>query len=132
MPPTSAFFSNTTWSMPASASRIAASMPDTPAPMTTTRKSDGGATGAFGTVKPMSSAAMASYSGGTGSPTASSISSSSASPVGAGTAGGLPPAHASTASTAAARISAWTSGPNPPGSLSSMPRLRVGRYGSAR
>ncbi|HEX5813389.1 MAG TPA: hypothetical protein VFY38_14880 [Pseudonocardia sp.] len=113
--------------MPASASRIAASIPDTPAPMTTTRKSDGGAFGTTAARKPRSSAAIGSYSRGTGSPTARSISSSSASPVGAGTAGGRPAAQASTASTAAARSSARTSAGNPPRSLSSMPRLRVGR-----
>ena len=79
----------------------------------------------------MSSAAMASYSAGTGSPTARLINSTRESPVGAGTAGRRPADQASTASTAAARISARTGSANPPSSLSSIPRPRVGRYGSA-
>jgi hypothetical protein len=80
-----------------------------------------------GARNPMSSAVIASYSSPTGSPTARLISSTSAAPVGAGTAGARPADQASTASTAAARISARTGSGKPPASLSSMPRLRVGR-----
>ena len=115
--------------MPASASRIAASIPDTPAPITTTRKPVPSGTVGSGEAgaNPMSSAAISPYSAGTSSPTASSSSSTRSAPVGDGTAGGRPADHASTASAVASQISSRTASVNPPGSLSSIPRLRVGR-----
>ena len=76
--------------------------------------------------KPMSSAAIGPYSGGTGSPTARSISSISSSPVGAGSAGGRPPLRQHRVDGRGPELGLDRGG-KPPVSLSSMPRLRVGR-----
>ncbi len=130
-PPTSSFFSSTTCGTPASVSRVEASIPAIPAPITTAvgplSSGDAGGAGYGAASVPVTiSSIIGANSWGTGSPMVMSRISASSS-AGSVRSGGRPArSQARTASTSPARTSSCTAGSRPPVVLSSIPRLRVG------